>query len=60
MSLRGGVQYCMDYLDGKTDGKVDIGTLQTILTNLAGEGASVTLYENYDNYFAVTAPNMTY
>ena len=60
MSLRGGVQYCMEYLDGKTNGKVDIDALQTILTNLAGEGASVTLYENYENYFAVTAPNMTY
>ena len=50
----------MEYLDGKTNGKVDIDALQTILTDLAGEGASVTLYENYENYFAVTAPNMTY
>ncbi len=60
MSLRGGVQYCMEYLEGQTAGKVDIEALREILTDLAGEGAQVSLYEDYDNYFAVTAPNITY
>ena len=52
MSLRGCVHYCMEYLDGKTNGKVDIDALQTILTNLAGEGASVTpvSYTHLDVY----------
>lgn len=47
--VEGGVRYAIEFLEGRTDGRLDTDVLNKVMKEVAGEGTKLTLYEDEAN-----------
>lgn len=60
MYVEAGVDYAIEYLEGRTNGKVDRAVLQGIMERIAGGSVELTNYRNYDNYFLYLSEHLVF
>lgn len=51
MFIEAGVEYAMAYLNGETNGKVDMPKLKSIMEEIAGTSVQLSTYGSTNNYF---------
>lgn len=54
-----GTQYAVEYIEGRTQGKLDKAVITKIFSDVAG-GAQLTNYKNYDNYFLILLDHIVF
>jgi hypothetical protein len=60
MYVEAGVDYAIEYLEGRTNGKVDLPVLQSIMERVAGGSVELTNYGDYDNFFLYLSDHLVF
>lgn len=60
MYVEAGVKYAVEYLEGRTNGKVDKALLISIMESVAGGKVELTNYKNYMHYFMYLSDHLIF
>lgn len=60
MYVEAGVKYAIEYLEGRTNGKVDKAKLISIMEGVAGGKVELTNYKNYSHYFLYLSDHLIF
>ena len=60
MYVEAGVKYAIEYLEGRTNGKVDKPLLISIMESVAGGKVELTNYKNYAHYFMYLSEHLVF
>ncbi len=60
MYVEAGVRYSIEFIEGRTNGRVDKDLLISIMEDIAGGGVDVREYQNYDNYFLYMSDHLIF
>lgn len=60
MYIEAGVKYAIEYIEGRTNGRVDKDLLISLMEEIAGGGVDISEYLHYDNYFLYMSDHLIF
>lgn len=60
MYVEAGVRYSIEFIEGRTDGRLDKDVLVSIMEDVAGGGVELEEYQNYENYFLYMSDHLIF
>ena len=60
MYVEAGVKYAIEYLEGRTNGRVDKDVLVGLMEDVAGGKVELTNYKDYDHYFLYLSEHLVF